>query len=142
LLGLERCIACGRCASTCPVQAANPSFNPRRIVKLASMGAAHEVISSGAMWMCTGCHSCHERCPQQVHVTALMTALRNIAVRRGIVHPSFRAQVAELRRFGRLYEVGPFGKKRLKIALPALADDPGLVAGVFARGRIDEWIAP
>lgn len=137
---IDLCIACGRCTATCPVQRENPAFNPRRIVRMAVLGLADEVLHSDFVWLCAGCYSCRERCPQGVLVTDLMVALKNIAVRRGIVHPSLRAQIAELRRFGRLYEVEPFNKKRGKLGLPPLEDRPGPVTGIFGRTGIDELV--
>jgi heterodisulfide reductase subunit C len=48
-----------------------------------------------------------------------MTALRNIAVREGYVHPAFREQARLVSSFGRLYEVEDFdNKKRQKMGLP------------------------
>lgn len=138
---IDLCIGCGRCTATCPVQAVNTRFNPRRIVRMALMGMT-EVLESDFVWLCAGCYSCRERCPQGVMVTDLMRALKNVAVRRGIVHASYRAQIAELRKYGRLYEVEPFNKKRGKIDLPPLVDDPGRVKGIFERTGLDEMIPP
>ena len=140
--GIERCISCGTCTASCPVQAENPSFNPRRIVRMAVIGLADEVLRSDFVWMCAGCYACRERCPQGVRVTDLMRALRNAAVRRGIVHPSYVAQVAELRKYGRLYEVGPFTKKREKIGLPGIADDPDPLNAIFAATGMDALVPP
>ena len=48
-----------------------------------------------------------------------MTALRNIAVREGYVHPAFREQAKLVGSFGRLYEIEDFdNKKRQKMGLP------------------------
>ena len=138
---IDLCIACGRCTASCPVQAQNASFNPRRIVRMAVLGMAEEVLESDFVWLCAGCYACRERCPQGVLVTDLMVALKNIAVRRGIVHPSYRAQIAELRKFGRLYEVEAFNKKRSKLGLPPLEDRPEHATGLFERTGLDDLVA-
>ncbi len=137
---LLACIGCGTCTATCPVQAVQARFDPRRIMRMAMLGMADEVMRSDFVWLCAGCYSCRERCPQGVMVTDLMRALKNVAMRRGIVHPSYRAQVAELRKFGRLYEVEAYNKKRGKLGLPPLVDDPGRVKGIFERTGLDAII--
>jgi heterodisulfide reductase subunit C len=134
---IARCISCGRCTAVCPVQRENPDLNPRRVVRMALLGLARDVLESDFVWLCAGCYACRELCPQGVRVTDLMVALRNMAVSRGIVHPSYRVQVAELRSYGRLYEVEPFNKKRAKLGLPGLEDRPGDVATIFAATGID-----
>jgi heterodisulfide reductase subunit C len=137
---IDLCIACGRCTASCPVQAVNAAFNPRRIVRMAALGMADEVLRSDFVWLCAGCYACRERCPQGVLVTDLMVALKNIAVRRGIVHPSYRAQIAELRRFGRLYEVEAFNKKRSKLGLPPLEDRPEHATSLFESTGLDDLL--
>jgi len=48
-----------------------------------------------------------------------MTALKNIAVREGCIHPVFKEQARLVGTFGRLYEVEDFdNKKRDKLGLP------------------------
>jgi len=48
-----------------------------------------------------------------------MTALKNIAVREGYIHPAFKEQARLVGTFGRLYEVEDFdNKKRNKLGLP------------------------
>ena len=134
---IDLCISCGRCTAVCPVQRENPDLNPCRVVRMAVLGLAREVLESDFVWLCAGCYACRETCPQGIRVTDLMVVLRNMAVQRGIIHPSYRVQIAELSRYGRLYEVEPFNKKRAKLELPGLEDRPSDVASIFASTGID-----
>lgn len=53
-----------------------------------------------------------------------MNILKNIAVKEGIIHPTFQAQADLVGRFGRLYEVEDFdNKKRMKTGLPEVKRD-------------------
>ena len=116
---IRRCFACGTCSGSCPVREIDSRFNPRRIIRMVLLGLKEQVLKSDFVWYCTTCNSCQERCPQGVKIYNIMNILKNIAVREGIVHPTFKAQVDLVGRMGRLYEVEDFdNKKRAKVGLP------------------------
>jgi len=116
---ISRCFACGTCTAGCPVRAIDEKYNPRKIIRMVLLGMRDEVLSSEFIWLCSTCYTCYDRCPQDVHLTDIMTALKNIAVREGYMHPSFREQARLVLEFGRLYEVEDFdNKKRQKMGLP------------------------
>ena len=120
---IVRCFSCDTCTLSCPVRLVDEEFNPRRIIRLALLGAKEEVLHSPFIWLCSACYLCSERCPQDVKITDLMTALKNIAVKEGLMPPSPPAQLDLLQQHGRLYEIGEFeNKKRAKQSLPALEE--------------------
>jgi heterodisulfide reductase subunit C len=83
------------------------------------LGMRDKVLKSDFIWLCSTCYTCYDRCPQDVQLTAIMTALKNIAAREGYIHPSFKEQARLVSKFGRLYEVEDFdNKKREKLGLP------------------------
>jgi heterodisulfide reductase subunit C len=83
------------------------------------LGMREKVLKSDFIWLCSTCYTCYDRCPQGVQLTAIMTALKNIAAREGYIHPSFKEQARLVKNFGRLYEVEDFdNKKREKLGLP------------------------
>jgi heterodisulfide reductase subunit C len=115
----QRCFACGTCTAGCPVRYIDEKYNPRKIIRMVLLGMRDEVLQSDFIWLCSTCYTCHDRCPQDVGITEVMTALRNIAVREGHIHPAFREQARLVGTFGRLYEVEDFdNKKRGKMGLP------------------------
>ena len=81
---LWRCISCGTCSAGCPVRERLVEFDPRAIVRLVLLGA-EEVFEGELLWLCAGCATCDERCPQGVHLPSLITAIRNVGMRRGHV---------------------------------------------------------
>lgn len=80
---LWRCFSCGTCVATCPIRWWNADYNPRRIVRMIVLGLQNEVLSSPAVWFCSACDNCYDRCPQGVRISELMRAIRNIAIREG-----------------------------------------------------------
>ena len=118
---ITRCFACGTCTAGCPVREIDSKYNPRKIIRMVLLGMREEVLTSDFIWLCSTCYTCYDRCPQDVMLTSLMTALRNIAVKDGHVHPAFKEQARLVGSFGRLYEVEDFdNKKREKMGLPAV----------------------
>jgi heterodisulfide reductase subunit C len=113
------CYACGTCSASCPVRAIDDEFNPRRIIRLALLGLKDEVLQSDFIWLCTGCYICQERCPQDVRITELMMAFRNVATEEGYPHPTVKAIADMVDKFGIIMEIGEFeNEKREKIGLP------------------------
>ena len=130
---ITRCFACGTCTAGCPVRVIDEKYNPRKIIRMVLLGMREQVLKSDFIWLCSTCYTCYDRCPQGVHFTSIMNALKNIAAREGYVHPSFKEQARLVAASGRLYEVEDFdNRKREKMGLPALKksfDDVKKLAG-------------
>jgi heterodisulfide reductase subunit C len=120
---IRRCYVCGTCSASCPVCGVDASFDPRKIIRMILLGMKREVFESEFVWLCAGCQACTDRCPQGVSVSGIMVVVRNMAAREGFMHRSYRLQVGELLKYGRLYEASPYNKKRAKANLPPLKDD-------------------
>lgn len=116
-----RCFACGTCAAGCPVRAIEAKYNPRQVIRKILLGMKDEVLGGDFIWLCSTCYSCQERCPQDVRIADLMTAVKNYAAKHGKAPASYLQQLDLIKKFGRLYEVDEFdNKKREKMGLPAL----------------------
>jgi len=136
---LRRCYACGTCSASCPVAAVDPSFDPRKIMRMILLGMKRDVFESDFMWLCAGCHACTDRCPQGVLVSGIMVIVRNMAAEQGVIHRSYELQIAELRKYGKLYESEPYNKKRAKASLPPLRDDAEPVIRVMEKTGLDRF---
>lgn len=136
--GIVKCFACGTCAASCPVREFDEKFNPRSIIHMVLLGMRDEVLRSDFVWLCAGCVACQERCPQGITITDLMMALKNIAVRHGIVHQAFAMQAAEVYRYGRLYEVGDLNDRREKIGLPRIPEEPEQIRQILEDTGVDK----
>ncbi|MGQ9507035.1 MAG: 4Fe-4S dicluster domain-containing protein [Candidatus Bathycorpusculaceae bacterium] len=126
------CYQCGTCASSCPVAKITEKFNPREVIRLALLGMRDEVLSGNAIWLCSSCYNCQERCPQKVEIADVIYALRNIAIREGHIPNIYSEFAAGLMSEGRIVPISKFlEKKRPEYGLPPLKP-----AGVEAIRKI------
>lgn len=122
---VRRCFACGTCTASCPIREVTERYNPRRIIHMALLGLRQQVLSSDFIWLCSTCYACHERCPQDVRITDLMHAIKNIAVREGHIHPSYLTQGDLIKNHGRLYDITDFeNQRRTDLGLPPIVERP------------------
>ncbi|MFQ6076878.1 MAG: 4Fe-4S dicluster domain-containing protein [Candidatus Bathyarchaeia archaeon] len=114
------CFQCGTCTADCPVGQRVDEFRPRQIARLAVLGLKERLFSGDTLWLCAGCYTCHERCPQDVRPTEVIAALRVLAVREGYIHPSLRKLVDSMEKNGYIYEITEFeNEMREDMGLPA-----------------------
>ena len=115
---LLHCFQCGICTSSCPV-AEEIDLKPHQVSKMAALGFEDLLMSSKLLWDCTLCYMCTERCPKQVSVAGIITALRNVAIGEGMIPPAYKLQVELIFKLGRIYEVTDFENEvRADMGLP------------------------
>ncbi len=135
---LKCCFHCGKCTSGCEVNRIDPSFQPHRLLHLIGMGALDELINGDAIWKCTTCFTCSERCPQRIAVTDIFWSLRALAFRSCPTSGLLSAQKSALFKTGRLYPATVLDhKKREKAGLPALSENATLVSRIFDAAKAD-----
>ncbi|MEW6227444.1 MAG: 4Fe-4S dicluster domain-containing protein [Bacillota bacterium] len=135
---IKYCFQCGTCTSGCPVAELDSKYNPRRIIRMAILGMRERVLSSDFIWLCSTCYTCYERCPQDVRITEVMNALKNMAVKAGYLHPAFRAQAELIAGHGRLYEVDELtNEKRGDLGLVTLPSSCPEVAEIYGITGLD-----
>ena len=92
---LSYCFSCGTCTASCPIAWVEETYNPRRIITMVMMGMKEQVLSSPVIWLCSACDICHRRCPQDIRISDLMKAIRNVAIREEYEPVKAIAQVNE-----------------------------------------------
>lgn len=109
------CYSCAGCSVVCPVNQIGVKFSPRKIIHKAKLGMREEVLTDEQIWFCVNCYACYDHCPQDVRITDLMGAIREIAKREEkagrIKIPGDRAKFEEafvesIRKHGRVHELG------------------------------------
>ena len=64
---VKHCFQCGTCSGSCPSGRRTP-YKVRQIVRKCLLGLKEEVIADDALWMCTTCYTCQERCLRSVKI--------------------------------------------------------------------------
>lgn len=84
---LRACYHCGTCVSRCIVPWRDEAFNPRRVFHKALLGMREAVFEDMTVWNCTACDLCYAGCPQEVHISDVIGALRELALEAGYTSP-------------------------------------------------------
>ena len=93
---LELCYSCGTCVSKCMIQQkVEPDYNPRRLLRLAMMDLREEAFESPTTWMCSECDLCYVACPQEIHISQVIAAVKQLAVDAGYASPLTPVSVDE-----------------------------------------------
>jgi ferredoxin len=72
---LNLCLTCGACSSACPATGLE-DMDPRKFLRMASLGMDEEITSTPWVWMCTGCQRCIYVCPMKIDIPNLVYEAR------------------------------------------------------------------
>lgn len=85
---LDLCFSCGTCVSKCMIQQKlEPEYNPRRLLRMVMMDMSEEAFNSPTTWMCSACDLCFTACPQEIHISDVIGAVKQLAVEAGHTTP-------------------------------------------------------
>lgn len=86
---LSLCLSCGACSASCPATGLS-DMDPRKFVRMASLGMDGEVTSTPWVWECSLCMRCVANCPMRINIPQLVYEARRAWPRearpRGILH--------------------------------------------------------
>lgn len=86
---ISSCFACGECSNACPVCLDRSVLDPLVLVRGTLLGYARELMVSPAPWVCLQCRSCSSACSHRVQGHLVALALRETALREGMVDQVF-----------------------------------------------------
>jgi heterodisulfide reductase subunit C len=138
-LDVNVCYQCKKCTSGCPVAYAM-DYTPTQLIHAIHLGLKELVLNSATIWLCASCETCTTRCPQEVDLVKVMDALRIMAIRAGMkpkvpqVAAFYRTGLANIRFFGRMYELGLIGM--LKLSTGQFTRDMGLGIKMLRKGKL------
>lgn len=142
---LEMCLQCGTCGGSCP-SGPDMEHTPRQLFALIAAGMKDDVLRSNTPWYCVSCYYCMVRCPQDIHITDLMYALKRMAIREGQYRESSAAEapgfsetfIDFVENNGRSFELGLATRYHLRhhpLNAVKMASTMGLE--MFRKGRMD-----
>jgi heterodisulfide reductase subunit C len=73
---LNLCLTCGVCSAGCPATGLE-DMDPRKFLRLASLGLDDEILNSKWAWTCTMCTRCTYACPMKIDIPALVFNVRS-----------------------------------------------------------------
>jgi heterodisulfide reductase subunit C len=108
---VNACFQCHKCSTGCPI-APEMDFLPSQVMRLIHLNEEQELLEAKTIWRCASCEACTTRCPMSIDIAGVMDALRIMAVQRNAALADQRARrfhcafLANIKRFGRIYEIG------------------------------------
>jgi heterodisulfide reductase subunit C len=142
---LNTCIQCGTCGGSCP-SAADMDHTPRTLFALINEDLREEVLKSNTPWYCVSCYYCMSRCPQDIHITDIMYALKRMAIQAGYYQETSKAKAPEfsetfidfVENNGRSFELGIAMRYHLRYhPVDAFKMAAGMGLQMIAKGRMD-----
>jgi len=115
------CFQCGTCTADCPVSRFSDAYRPRKLLRMAQLGLKDKVLSSDQLWLCAACYTCVDHCPQDVEISSVIRALRNMAVEEGYMPLNFKELAGAIMETGVAYKIPELRlKRRQESGLPPL----------------------
>ena len=159
MLNAYTCAECGRCERACPAVASGAKLSPRQIVHELKDYVLHEglaLVAAGttnggrgpeliggmvepeALWACTSCYACVEKCPVRNEHVPLIVEMRRKLVEQGQLDATLQETLMSLQRYGNSQGKSP--RKRFEWAngLPQPLKDAAQGAGrdALVPGRL------
>jgi len=115
------CYQCGDCTGDCPVARFSDVYRPRKLIRMVQLGLKKRLLSNEAIWLCSTCFKCVDRCPQGVGAARIVRALRNLTAERGKMPNVYRQLASNILKTGYAYMItGLRLKRREEEGLPPL----------------------
>jgi coenzyme F420-reducing hydrogenase delta subunit/formate hydrogenlyase subunit 6/NADH:ubiquinone oxidoreductase subunit I len=68
-------------------QKIEPDYNPRRLLRMVMMDMREEAFQNPTTWLCSACELCYTTCPQDIHISGVIDAIKQLAVEAGYESP-------------------------------------------------------
>jgi coenzyme F420-reducing hydrogenase delta subunit/heterodisulfide reductase subunit C len=76
-------------------QKVEPKYNPRQLIRMVMMGMRDEAFENPTTWLCSACDLCYPACPQGIHISQVIGAVKQLAIEAGYSSPLETVSVDE-----------------------------------------------
>jgi coenzyme F420-reducing hydrogenase delta subunit/heterodisulfide reductase subunit C len=76
-------------------QKVEPEYNPRILIRMVMMGMQEEAFQNPTTWLCSSCDLCYPACPQGIHISGVIGAVKQLAIQAGHSSPLEAVSVDE-----------------------------------------------
>jgi coenzyme F420-reducing hydrogenase delta subunit/formate hydrogenlyase subunit 6/NADH:ubiquinone oxidoreductase subunit I len=76
-------------------QKIEPDYNPRKLIRLAMLGKKERTFQNPTTWLCSSCDLCYSACPQEIHISGVIGAIKELAIAEGYSTPLETVSVDE-----------------------------------------------
>lgn len=136
---ITACFSCGTCTAGCPIHEAYPEYDPRKLARMVNLGMRERVLSSAYIWYCATCHTCEQRCPQNVKFFSVLNVLKNMAAAEGYAPPSWVNQTKQVMQTGIVFATEEvWVKRREELSLRPLKGDGKEAAKLIQLANADK----
>ena len=112
------------------------------LVKLCLEGKKEEALHNDTLWLCTSCLLCTVRCPRSIRPKAVVSALKDIAERKGIKSKDASYEelfLRQIRDYGRIAEL-PLTGEFLLVFPQGAVQSMQMGLELLPRGKIGLYI--
>ena len=74
------CLTCAMCSGACPVAGVD-DYDPRKMVRMVSLGMLDAAVQSRWPWICTMCGKCEQVCPMGIDIADITRRIRSLRKR-------------------------------------------------------------
>jgi heterodisulfide reductase subunit C len=136
---VSACYQCQKCAAGCPV-AEFMDLKPNAVHRLVQYGRKDELLRSSAIWLCVGCETCGQRCPNDIYTSRVMDILKQMAVEEGArsgaksITALHKAFLSGIKKRGRMHELSLILDMRMRSG--GYFKDMKLGIRMFRKGKL------
>jgi heterodisulfide reductase subunit C len=106
---VTKCYQCGTCVGDCPATLSD--LHVRRLMKYSVYGLETRILEEAAVWGCTTCHQCSERCPEGASPFELVMAVRRFQSQNGALPDALRLVSQNILKYGHAVDLQDKHKK-------------------------------